>query len=158
VQLVIQKTLRSIRVGLNPEVNLNSEYKILVKLDIKRFFEKRGILSAFEITEQINFDVKRVYYVKNVPDKLTRGEHGHKELEQIFICISGKFTLEVFDGTAKESVIMSQESDAYFVPKGCWREIKDFSIDGICLVLASASYDEKDYIHDLEYFKEWKNS
>ena len=74
------------------------------------------------------------------------------------MCIAGQFTLEVFDGNTKESVVITQESDAYFVPKGCWSEIKEFSLDGICLVLASTFYDKKDYIHDLKTFKEWKNS
>jgi dTDP-4-dehydrorhamnose 3,5-epimerase-like enzyme len=138
-------------------MNLNSDHRILVQLNIEHFFDKRGILSVLEFTRQINFDVNRVYYIKNVPKDLNRGEHGHKELEQIFICIAGQFTLEVFDGAIKETVTINQESHAYFVPKGCWREIREFSSDGICLVLASLSYSEEDYIYDFESFKEWKN-
>lgn len=139
-------------------MNLNSGSSFLVDLNILHFNEKRGILSVFEISNQIDFKIKRVYFIKNVPSNLSRGRHAHKELRQIFLCVSGHFTLEVFDGNNSKSVILNQDSGAVFVPKGCWREIKDFSPDGICLVLASESYDEEDYIHDLELYKEWKNS
>ena len=150
--------LQLTKVGSSTNMRETAGNGILVGLNISRIFDKRGIMNVFEISNQINFDVKRIYYIRGVPNDSNRGEHGHKELEQIFLCISGKFTLEVFDGNSIETVILDQESNAYYLPKGCWRVIKDFSPDGICLVLASELYDEKDYIHTLESFKEWKNS
>ena len=133
-------------------------YKIIKEITLKQVIEEKGILSICQLKDQISFDIQRIYFIQNVPEGFTRGRHGHKKLEQIFVCISGQFTLEVFDGKATETIDLNNNSNAIYVPAKCWRELKNFTVDGICLVLASTLFDYDDYINNLEDFKEWKNS
>jgi hypothetical protein len=127
----------------------------LVDVPIASHFGERGDLGVCELEGVIPFTVKRTYFISNVPRMQIRGQHGHKLLQQVFICIKGNFCLEVTDGSNVDRVFLTQ-NQAFYSPSGLWRELSEFSEDAICLVLASDKYDVSDYIFDYSEFIAWK--
>jgi len=121
------------------------------------FKDQRGDLSAVEIPDGVSFHTKRIYYISNVPKNSIRGAHAHKKLRQIFVALSGSFTLNVTDGNQSDKVRVMAQSNGYYLPGGYWRELSDFSANTMCLVLASEHFDEGDYIKDMRDFLAWKN-
>jgi dTDP-4-dehydrorhamnose 3,5-epimerase-like enzyme len=119
------------------------------------FKNDRGILDVFELESQ-QFIVKRFYYISKVPFGKSRGLHGHKKLSQIFFALAGEFTLNATDGEVSNSVICNVHGPGYLLPGGYWRELNNFSNDGICLVLASESYDSSDYIYSFNEYLDWR--
>ena len=107
---------------------------------------------------EIPFDIKRVYYLYDVPGGEGRGGHAHKALQQIIIAASGSFDIQVDDGKVKRTFTLSRPYVGLYLPPGLWRELDNFSSGAICLVLASEVYDVGDYIRDYEFYKnEYKN-
>lgn len=127
-------------------------------IESKSFNELRGELNAIEIPDSFSFQTKRIYYISDVPSDSIRGAHAHKELKQIFFALLGSFTLKVTDGNKTDTVKVESRSTGYFLPSGFWRELRDFSHDAICLVLASEHFDEKDYLKEMSDYLTWKNS
>ena len=134
--------------------NLN----VLKSVEMQNIKDIRGNLLVCEISEQIEFTAKRFYVISEVPADVSRGNHGHKTLEQIIICLEGSFELYVHDGIKFDILTLNKKSSAYYVPAGCWRELRAFKSSSICLVLASEAFDNNDYINTFEEFIEWKNS
>ena len=99
------------------------------------------------------FEIKRVYYLYDIPGGEARGGHAHKNLEQLIIAAGGSFDITVDDGHAKRTVHLSRPYMGLYLPSGIWREMHNFSSGAICLVLASDAYTESDYIRDYEFFK-----
>ncbi len=124
-------------------------------IDIPVAHDKRGNLSVIEGKQTIPFDIKRVYYLYDVPGGTKRGGHAHRKLEQLIIAASGSFTVVLHNGKKKESYILNRSNIGLYIPKMTWREIENFSSGAVCLVLASEHYDESDYIRN---FKEFKNA
>lgn len=112
-----------------------------------------GRISVLENHLNIPFDVKRVYYLYDVPTNSTRGGHAHYELEQYVIAASGSFVFVLDDGNERKEVFLNSPNKALHIKQGIWREMKDFSGGSICLVLASMEYKESDYIRNFEEFK-----
>ena len=104
------------------------------------------------------FNVKRVYYLYDVPGGSDRGGHAHKELYQLIIAASGSFDVILDDGTNKKIVSLNRPYYGLLVVPGIWRELVNFSSGAICLVLASEKYNADDYIHDYSCFKRMKNN
>lgn len=129
----------------------------LVEVPVSSYIGARGDLGVCELEGVIPFSVKRTYFISNVPKSEIRGQHGHKLLQQVFICIKGTFQLEVTDGNNVDRHFLSQHQ-AFYSPSGMWRELSDFSADAICLVLASDTYDVSDYIFDYSEFLSWKST
>ena len=129
----------------------------LQPIDAAMFNDKRGDLNVIEIPDEVSFRTKRIYYISNVSKNSLRGAHAHKKLRQIFVALSGSFTLNVTDGNHLDKVRVTAQSNGYFLPGGYWRELSDFSANTICLVLASEHFDEEDYIRDMSDFLAWKN-
>lgn len=118
--------------------------------------DDRGQLIALEaLSEEIPFEVKRVYYIFDTTPGTVRGKHAHKELKQVLICLSGACTVvcEMPNGTRSEHRL-DWPDRGLLIDGLVWREMKDFSKDAVLLVLASEHYDEKDYIRDYETFKQ----
>ena len=111
-----------------------------------------GYLIALEGNREIPFDIKRIYYIYNVPKEIKRGSHAHKTLEQILICMSGSIKIKVDNGNEKRIFELSNPSKGLYVGPGIWREMYDFNQSSVLLVLASEYYNEDDYIRDYEKF------
>ena len=118
--------------------------------------ERKGRLTAIYNSEHIPFDVKRVYYLYDVPAGSERGGHAHRELEQLIISVSGSFDVVVKDGAHEKTFTLNRPFYGLYMPQQLWRELTNFSAGSICLVLASALYDEQDYIRDYEQFIAFK--
>ncbi len=101
----------------------------------------------------IPFDIKRLYYLYDVPGGESRGGHAHIELQQIIIAASGSFDLTLDDGTTKQTFSLSRPYMGVYMPQGLWRELDNFSSGAICLVLASGEFLADDYIRDYNLFK-----
>lgn len=113
-----------------------------------------GNIAVLENQFNIPFDVKRVYYLYDIPTNSTRGGHAHYELEQYVIATSGSFSFVLDDGKERKEVFLNRPNKALHIKKGIWREMKDFSGGSVCLVLASMPYTESDYIRDYDEFKQ----
>lgn len=122
----------------------------LIKL--RKISDKRGDLTSIEYLEDLWFEIKRVYYIYNVPYGQSRGAHAHKRLEQLMIALSGNFDIKIVSSSEKKIFTLNEPDWALYIPKMVWREIYNFSQGAVCLVLASDIYDENDYIRDYHEF------
>lgn len=130
--------------------------KLLDKCKIVNFpkiTDVRGNLSFIEENRQIPFEIKRVYYLYDVPSGATRGGHAHKALEQIVIALSGSFDVVLDDGYNRRTFFLNRPHYGLYLPPGIWRELENFSSNSVALSLVSQVYDESDYIRDYETFK-----
>ena len=117
---------------------------------------EKGKLSIIENNKELIVDIKRVYYLYDVPSGESRGGHAHKELQQIIIAVNGSFSLKLSDGSNSKSVLLNKPNEGLVIVPGIWRELSDFSGGAVCLVLASEVYNEEDYIRDYQEFKSKK--
>ena len=113
----------------------------------------RGNLTFIEENRHVPFEIRRVYYLYDVPTGATRGGHAHIELEQVIIALSGSFEVIIDDGYTRKNVFLNRPHYGLYIPPGIWRELVNFSSNSVALVLASMLYDEKDYIRDYEKFR-----
>jgi dTDP-4-dehydrorhamnose 3,5-epimerase-like enzyme len=132
--------------------------KILREIQLTTNTDARGSLDFAELQGFGKFETSRVYYISNVPEGSTRGAHAHKTLNQVFFSLSGSFEMTVTDGLVTETVDLKAHENGYFLPAGYWRDLKNFTSDAICLVLASEHYDENDYIHSFSDFLAWRRN
>ena len=122
----------------------------LVKLP--QVTEPRGNLTFIEGSRHVPFEIKRVYYLYDVPGGADRGGHAHRTLQQMLIALSGSFDVHTDNARARRSFHLNRANVGLNLPPMTWREIDNFSGGSVCLVLASAYYDEDDYIRDHETF------
>ena len=115
----------------------------------------RGKLSVIE-KSIIPFEIKRVYYLYDVPSDAFRGGHAHKNLIQFMIALSGSFEVKIDDGSNNKSVMLNKPNQGLLIPSGIWREMDNFSAGSVCLVLASEFFDESDYFRDYNTFLNYK--
>ena len=114
--------------------------------------DKRGSLVFIEQLKDIPFDIKRVYYIYDLDPRTVRGDHAHRELEQVMIAVHGRFTLELFDGVRREIFVLDDPSKGVYIPKLVWCRFYDFDPETVILVLASDYYKPEDYIRDFDEF------
>ena len=112
----------------------------------------KGNLTVINNFSELPFDVKRVYFLYDVPGGEARGGHAHKELQQLIVAASGSFDLIVDDGKVKRTFHLNRPYQGILMPSGLWRELNNFSSGSICLVLASHEYSEDDYIRQYSDF------
>lgn len=115
----------------------------------------RGKLSVIE-KSIIPFEIKRVYYLYDVPSDSFRGGHAHKNLNQFMIPLSGSFEVKIDDGYNNKKIMLNKPNQGLLIPSGIWREMDNFSAGSVCLVLASEVFDESDYFRDYNSFLEYK--
>lgn len=108
--------------------------------------DDRGSLVALEVGRLVPFDIKRVYYIFGTKPGVSRGFHAHKNLQQLAVCVSGKCRMLLDDGKEKAEVWLDSPNKGLLIESMVWREMHDFSHDCVLLVLASAQYDESDYV------------
>ncbi len=129
----------------------------IIELD-KHHSDRKGNLSVVENNKNVPFDVKRVYYLYDVPSGESRGGHAHKALHQLIVAVSGSFSVTLDDGNNKKTIVLNRPYQGLYVVPGIWRTLDDFSSGSVCLVLASEKYKEADYIRDYDEFLSFKKS
>jgi hypothetical protein len=117
-------------------------YKLI---DIPKINNTKGNIGVIE-NDTIPFDVKRVYYLFDVPSGAKRGGHAHKKLKQVLIAISGSFDVVLKNGKSKEIITLNRPDKGLLIENNIWRELENFSSGSVCLVLASEEFLENDYI------------
>jgi dTDP-4-dehydrorhamnose 3,5-epimerase-like enzyme len=123
-------------------------------IELPKIQNRAGNITALENTLSAPFDIKRVYYLYDVPGGQDRGGHAHKVLEQLVIAVSGAFDVVVNDGVNRKVVHLSKPYIGLHIIPGIWRELRNFSSGAVCLVLASQPYQEDDYVREYtEYLK-----
>ncbi len=121
-------------------------------IEFPKITDSRGNLSFIEGNRHVPFDIKRIYYLYDVPGGATRAGHAHKMLEQVIIAISGSFDIVLDDGFSKNRFHLNRSYYGLYISSMVWREIDNFSSGSVCLVLASTFYDEADYYRNYSDF------
>lgn len=129
-------------------MNKNSVYECsIIELD-RHHSDRKGNISVVENLITVPFNIKRVYYLYDVPGGEDRGSHAHKELKQLIIAASGSFDVTLDDGNVKRTFNLNRPYHGLLIVPGIWRDLKNFSSGAVCLVLASNIYDENDYVRN----------
>lgn len=126
-----------------------STYKII---ELARHFDPRGNLSVIEELQDIPFKIERTYWIYDVPGGEVRGGHAYKENQEFIVALSGSFDVVLDDGIEKKTFSLNRSYNGLYVPKGMWREMKNFSTNSLALILSSTKYDANDYIRDYGEF------
>jgi hypothetical protein len=121
-------------------------------IDLPRIAEPRGNLTFVENGRHIPFDIRRVYYLYDIPGGAERGGHAHRRLQQLLIAIAGSFDVVVDDGRKRQRYHLNRSYFGLYLPPMTWRELDNFSSGSVCLVLASDPYDEADYYRDYQTY------
>lgn len=124
-------------------------YKLI---DFKTLGDERGSLISLEENHNAPFDIKRVYYIFETKEGVTRGYHAHKNLKQIAVCVAGSCTFSLDDGNSKEEITLNSPNQGLLIEGLIWREMYDFSPNCVLMVIASEYHDEDDYIRDYKTF------
>ena len=124
-------------------------------IELPKIVDPRGNLSIIEQLKQVPFEIKRVYWIYDVPGGMERGEHAYKENHQIIVALSGSFDVVLDDSINKLVYPLNRSYKGLYVAKGIWRKMTNFSTNSLALVLSSTDYDVNDYIMDYQDFKKW---
>jgi dTDP-4-dehydrorhamnose 3,5-epimerase-like enzyme len=125
-------------------------------VDLEKIHNRAGNITIYQNGTPSPFDVKRIYYLYDIPGGSERGGHAHKDLYQLIIAASGSFTVILDDDRNKKVVELNRPYYGLLVVPGIWREIVNFSSGAICLVLASEKYDAHDYIREYSEYRKFK--
>lgn len=138
-------------------MNSNSVYDCTI-IELDKHHHEKGNITVVENSATIPFEVKRSYYLYDVPGGESRGGHAHRELSQLIVAASGSFSVTLDDGKVKRTFLLNRPYQGLYVVPGIWRTLDDFSSGSVCLVLASHGYDEADYIRDYNDFIKYKKN
>ncbi len=127
-------------------------------IDFPKILDDRGNLSFLETNNQIPFEIKRVYWIYDVPGGAMRGGHAYRELNEVIIALSGSFDVVLNDGTTANKYSLNRSYYGLLVPNGMWRHIENFSTNSLALIVANRDYDEGDYIRNFDDFKKLKHN
>jgi len=130
----------------------NSKVNDCKILQLSKIQNRSGNITIVENKLDIPFEVKRIYYLYDIPSNETRGGHAHKELYQLVIGASGSFNINLNDGVNNKSIFLNRPDFGLLIVPGIWRDLSDFSSGSVCLVFASEIYSENDYIRDYDEF------
>lgn len=115
-----------------------------------------GNITVVENGKVIDFDIKRVFYIYDIPGGVTRGAHAHKTLRELIVAATGSFEVRVFDGEREKVFLLNHPSKALYLPCGVWEELRNFSSGSVALVLASTPYMPEDYFRDIDEFLKYR--
>jgi len=127
-------------------------------IELPKFTDPRGNLSFVEQLNHIPFEIKRTYWIYDVPGGESRGGHAFRKNEEFIVALSGAFDVIVDDGTEKKKYTLNRSYYGLYVPAGLWREIENFSTNSLALEFGSEHYIKEDYIRDYEQFKTLKSN
>lgn len=122
-------------------------------IELPKILDKRGNLSFVEQFTHIPFEIKRTYWIYDVPGGEARGGHAYKENQEFIIALSGSFDVIIDDGKEKKTYTLNRSYYGLYIPKGTWREMNNFSTNSLAVILSSTLYDKKDYVFDYEQYK-----
>lgn len=126
-------------------------------IDLPKILDPRGNLSFFENSNQIPFEIKRTYWIYDVPGGEIRGSHAFKESQEFIIALAGSFDIILSDGKNEKKYSLNRSYYGLYVPKLLWRSIENFSTNSLALIVSSIAYDATDYIRDYETYKIIRN-
>lgn len=122
-------------------------------IQLPKILDERGNLSFLEEKQHIPFDIRRTYWIYDVPGGETRGGHSYRENQEIIIALSGSFDVVLTDGISERTISLNRSYYGLYIPAGIWRHMENFSTNSLAFVVSSTLYDEGDYIRDYEYYK-----
>ena len=125
-------------------------------IDLPKFLDARGNLSFVEQENHIPFEIRRTYWLYDVPGGEARGGHAYKENQEFIVALSGSFDVVLDDGNEKKVFTLNRSYYGLYVPKGLWREMENFSTNSLAMILSSTDYDANDYIRDYDVFQKMK--
>ena len=125
---------------------------LIKTVSFKPLGDERGSLIALEGNKSVPFDIKRVYYIFDTKEGVSRGFHAHRNLKQVAVCVTGSCRFVLDNGKQREEVVLDKSTIGLLIDDLTWREMYDFSPDCVLMVLASEYYDESDYIRDYQEF------
>jgi dTDP-4-dehydrorhamnose 3,5-epimerase-like enzyme len=126
-------------------------------IELPKIHNRAGNITAVNNLNEIPFEVKRVYYLFDIPGGETRGGHGHKELHQLIVAASGSFDVVIDDGKIKKTISLNRPNYGLYITPGVWRDLNNFSSGAVLLVLASDIYKESDYLRSYNEFLQFAN-
>ena len=127
-------------------------------INLPKIEDPRGNLSFVEENNHIPFKIERTYWIYDVPGGQVRGGHAFKEQQELIIALSGSFDIVVDDGITKETFTLNRSYYGLYIPKGYWRQMKNFSTNSLAVVIASTAFDENDYIRNYDEFTNYKKA
>lgn len=122
-------------------------------IDLPKILDKRGNLSFFEYPNQLPFEIKRTYWIYDVPGGEVRGSHAFKEQQEFIVALSGSFDVVIHDGKEEKKFSLNRSYHGLYIPKMFWRKLENFSTNSLALIVSDNAYNENDYIRDFELFK-----
>lgn len=122
------------------------------RIDLPKILDKRGNLSFIEAERHIPFEIRRTYWIYDVPGGEVRGGHAYRENEEFIVALSGSFDVVLHDGVQEHRFHLNRSYEGVYIPKMIWRSMENFSTNSLALVLSSTDYMESDYIRDFEQF------
>ena len=126
-------------------------------IELTRIYDHRGNLSVVEQYKDVPFDIKRVYWVYDVPGGESRGGHAHREISELIIAANGSFTVTLTNGKETKKFLLNHPYQGLLVGPGWWRTLDDFSSGSVCLVIASDYFNEEEYLRDYDEFLRFNN-
>ncbi len=127
-------------------------------MELPKIHDRSGNITPVNGNSEVPFNIKRIYYLYDVPGGESRGGHAHYELHQFVVAASGSFDIQLDDGKNKRTIFLNRPYFALHIVSGIWREISNFSSGSICMVIASHPYNEQDYIRKYNDFIEFRES
>lgn len=124
-------------------------------IDLKKIVDPRGNLTVVEGRNDVPFEIRRVYWVYDVPSGESRGGHAHRQCNELLVAASGSFVVTLTDGRVRQTYLLNHPYQALLIEKNIWRTLDDFCAGAVCLVMASEEFDESDYIRDFDEYKQY---
>jgi len=126
-------------------------------IQLPKILDRRGNLTFIEGDNHIPFEIKRTYWIYDVPGGEIRGGHAFKEQDELIVALSGSFDIVLDDGFEKKTYQLNRSYYGLYVPKGIWRQMENFSTNSLSMILASTAFNKEDYIFDYELFCKERN-
>lgn len=126
---------------------------LVKKINLPKILDERGNLSFIEQNNHVPFEIKRVYWIYDVPGGEIRGSHAYKDLNEFIVALSGSFDVVLHDGKEEMKFTLNRSYYGLYIPRMYWRKLENFSTNSLALILADKYYNESDYLRDFDQFK-----